>query len=397
MMSNRLKNLQENWWKILARTLIGGALFIAGMWLIPHRWCARQADDWYEGHIENHKKLANGLEDWLGSHVTTNDFDTGYDLFDGEWLFGTYMMAGMGFGQSAIEHPDLREKHLELMSTCIKQVLSPEVREFDKHSWKNDPIESLDGDSGHAAYLGYFNLVLGLHRLLDPESEFAPLNDRITEALTRRLEKSPLTLLETYPKEVYPVDNCAVIGSIGLHGTATGTDHDGLIRKWVERCRRDYVDSQTGLLFQCIDPDTGKPADHPRGSGTAFGSYFLSFADIELSRDLYKAVRKELAGTFLGFGVVKEYPRTVRGGRGDIDSGPIILGYSISATGFSVGCSRIHKDRSYFSKLFSTAYFFGAPLEHGNRWEYVTGGPLGNAIMFAMLTAKAVPDVKKDQ
>ena len=48
-------------------------------------------------------------------------------------------------------------------------------------------LETLDQEHAHAAYLGYFNLVLSLNRLLDPDTEFVDLNDRITAALARRV------------------------------------------------------------------------------------------------------------------------------------------------------------------------------------------------------------------
>ena len=49
--------------------------------------------------------------------------------------------------------------------------------------------------------------------------------------------------------------------------------------------------------------------------------------------------------------------------------------------------TRIFGDRDYFKQLYRTSVLFGAPLQSGGDWEYVAGGPLGNAIMFAMLTA----------
>lgn len=137
-------------------------------------------------------------------------------------------------------------------------------------------------------------------------------------------------MLQSYPGEFYPVDNCAVIGSIGLHGKATGTDHGELIHKWSENFHRRYVDPDTGVMIQALDW-RGNAADHPRGSGTSLGLYFVSFADPGLSRNLYSAIKLHLARTFLQFGAVREYPTTVNGGLGDIDSGPVILGFSFNA------------------------------------------------------------------
>ncbi|MFC1672090.1 hypothetical protein ACFL01_03020 [Planctomycetota bacterium] len=370
------------------RVTLGAVLFLTGMWTVPHRWCARGAGEWYQGDVELHEKFSREIDRWITSDMSMRDFDTGSELFDGEWLFGTYQMAGLGLGQAALEHPALAERHVELMELCIERILTPAVRKFDSRMWRNDPIETLDSDSAHhAAYLGYFNLLLSMCRLLDGSTKYADLNDRITETLVRRLEASPILLLQTYPMQVFPVDNCAVIGSIGLYDRATGSDHSELIARWIARCRKEYVDAESGLLYQCVEWDGGVPIDKPRGSGTTFGSYFLSFADMKLSRELYDAASKSLAERFLGFGVVREYRRGTPGGYGDIDSGPLILGYSISATGFCLAASRIHEDPGHFSRLFSTSYLFGVPIERGGTWSYVVGGPLGNALMYAMLTA----------
>ena len=160
------------------------------------------------------------------------------------------------------------------------------------------------------------------------------------------------------------------------------------MNRWAARCRSDYIDAESGRLYQGVAWDGGAPADKPRGSGTTFGSYFLSFADMKLSRELYDAATTKLGERFLGFGVIREYRRGTPGGYGDIDSGPLILGYSISATGFCLAGSRIHQDPGHFSRLFSTAYLFGVPTRRGGTWSYVVGGPLGNALMYAMLTAQ---------
>ena len=190
------------------------------------------------------------------------------------------------------------------------------------------------------------------------------------------------------------MDNCAVIGSIGLYDQATGSDHSDLVRSWVANCRRRCVDPQSGLLYQAMEPENGTPWDAPRGSGTTLGLYFLSFVDPVLSHDLYRAVRKELAWSCAGFGLVNEYPHHVRGGAGDIDSGPVIFGIGLSPTGFALSGARIHADPMLYRRIHATAHLFGAPLDRDDRLEFVTGGPLGNAIMFAMLTAPASPSVQ---
>jgi hypothetical protein len=73
---------------------------------------------------------------------------------------------------------------------------------------------------------------------------------------------------------------------------------------------------------------------------------------------------------------------------GDIDSGPLVLGISASASAFAIGGARLHGDRQMFSELVRSAYLFGVPVERDNTLGFVWGGALGNAVLLAMLTAE---------
>lgn len=63
--------------------------------------------------------------------------------------------------------------------------------------WREAPLATLAGDRGHAAFLGYLGMVLGLHRLLVPDSRFATLHDRVVSVLERRVSARPVLLIET--------------------------------------------------------------------------------------------------------------------------------------------------------------------------------------------------------
>ena len=363
-------------------TCLGLGAVTATPWL-----CRRGGDAAWEGDVETHRALAAGVARFTDGELGREDFTTGSALFDGEWLFGTHMMAGMGFGQTALAHPALRDAHAPRVARAIDALLDPAVRAYDteRHGGE-DALATLEAGEGHVAYLGYMGLVLGMHRLLEPDGRHAALHDQVAAALARRLARSPTGLVETYPGEVYPVDNLAAFGALGLHARATGADHDALLERFAARLRRDYVDPETGLLVQATTPD-GRRADAPRGSGTALGAHFASFADAALSRELHDALRAELARHHFGFGTVREYPEGTAG-RGDIDSGPIVLGAGLSATGFSLAGARIHGDEAHFRAVHATATLWGAPRRFGERAEWVAGGPLGNAILFAMVTAR---------
>ena len=111
--------------------LVGAALFVLGVSFVPYWWCSRQADACYHGDAILQQKLARGVETWVEKGLARRDFHTGSSQFDGEWLFGSYLMAGFGFAQSARAHPSLRERHVRLLEVCITRLLTPEVRAFD--------------------------------------------------------------------------------------------------------------------------------------------------------------------------------------------------------------------------------------------------------------------------
>ena len=353
----------------------------------PSWWCGLGAGKWFDDP-QQQVAYARAFEQQIQTDLSLGDFGTADEQYNGEWLFCTNVLGAAGFAQMAIQHPENKDHYVLQMETCLDKLLEDRMQRFDEKLWGSKAMETLDSDKEHhGAYLAYLNFALSLHRTLKPESRFAELNDRITATLIRRIENSKHLLLQTYRSQVYPPDNCLAIASIGLHDRATDADHSLIMEKVIGNFRKVCIDEKSGLMIQAISHSSGKPMDEPRGSGTTFGLYFLSFVDRQLAAELYQAARKELAGNVIGFGLMQEYPASSRGGIGDVDSGPVIMNYGVSPTGFMIAGTRIHGDRDYFKQLYRTSVLFGAPLNSGGKWEYVAGGPLGNAIMFAMLTA----------
>ena len=385
-----------------ARALLALLTFVLGLGTIPHRLCERDAAAYFDGQPAAVDALASSVAEWTGQELAPASFATGSQRFDGEWLFGTYMMAAMGFGQVALasdgsdgESVRRRAEAVARMERCLDAVLAPASRAFDRDAWSLDALVSLSAppgsaaDRGHVAYLGYAGLALGLHRLVAPTTRFDGAHDAIASALARRFEASRTGFVETYPNEVYPVDNAAALGALALHARATKREPSPGLARGIHAIRTSGVQAESGLLAQAVDATSAEPRDPGRGSGTALAAYFLAYADAALSASLYRAVHEELFRTIIGFGAVLEHPVTCKECRGrvDIDSGPVFAGFGVSATGFAIGASRANEDRDAFASLYATAHLFGAPFDEGHTRTFATGGPLGDAILFAMLTA----------
>ena len=356
---------------------------------VPRWWCGRDGHRWYDGDAPLVLAHAREVVATVEHGVSADDFTSASDLFKNEWRFGTYQMSALALLQICLDHPELRAELLPAAERAIDELLSDSIRAFDTKKWGEDPLASLEtGEKGHAAYLGYLNLALGLHRRVVSGSRFAGLNDRITTALVRRLAASRQGILETYPREAYPVDNAAVLGSILLHERLTGASHAAVTAAMLARFRLAWRDPQSDLLYQAIDPRDGRPADAARASGTALAAVLLSYGERSLARELYLVTRDRCADSLLGFGYIDEYHIGSVRGPGDIDSGPLIFGVSPSATGFTLAAARMFGDRHQFVTLYRTVHLFGTPTTRDDRRVFVTGGPLGNAILLAMLTAR---------
>jgi len=379
------------------RALFAVLAFVLGLATVPHRVCERDGAAYYEGEPQHVEALARAASAWTTQELGAGAFATGSRRFDGEWLFGTYMMAAMGFGQVALVTGDPARRAISAsrMDQCLDAMLAPASRVFDRDAWSLDGLASLEvppgsaQDRGHVAYLGYAGLALGLHRLVVPVSRFDATHDALAAALGRRFSASPSGLLETYPGEVYPVDNAAALAALALHAKATHVNPSPGLQRGLETLRARSVQPATGLLAQAASPLDASARDPGRGSGTALAAYFLAYADPALSAALYHAVRRELYRTVLGFGAVLEHPASCVEctGRVDVDSGPTVLGFGVSATGFAIGASRTNADREAFTSLYATAHLFGAPFDEEGSRTFATGGPLGDAILFAMVTA----------
>jgi hypothetical protein len=288
----------------------------------------------------------------------------------------------------------------ERAAASVDALITEETWQFDTAAWGDGALAHLETDvvggrrHDHAV-LGYLGVALGLERRLAVDSRHAALHDQVVAALTRRLEaqhRAGVPLLETYPDESYPVDHTAVLATITLHAQATGTPEpawlDAHIAAWTTA-----VFDERGLVVQRVDAASAAPMQPGRGSGSALAAWFLGFVRPELSRQLSVAIRDELGATIFGMGVVREHaPATCAAGhpcQGGVDSGPLIMGASISATGFSLAAARRLQDAAWLEGLWKTASTFGKPDATG---AFATGGSLGNAIMLAMLTAPMLPE-----
>lgn len=344
-------------------------------------WAGLGAGDLYDGDPHAQERLAESVARRAVAHGAGPVYESGVHRFDGQSQIAIDQMTLLGLGQIVITHPELKPRYLPAMRAAAKRLADPRTLRYAASVYGTHGLVHMGPGQGHA-YLGYINMGLGMLRLVDSDNPHATLHDRLSRALSTRLASSANGMIETYPGETWPPDVAAVAGSLGLHQRATGDDHR--LDTWARRFASCAIDP-SGYLVQRVRSGSCEPIDAPRGSGTAVAAYFLSFADADLSRRLFDAVAAQ-ADRLLGAAVVPEYAPG-HDGAGDLNAGPIVLGYSVGATGFALGAARAHGDRDLYIRLFRTASIFGGRIDVDGERRFAAGGLLGDALLLAMLTA----------
>jgi hypothetical protein len=369
-------------WKRAAVLLL---CLLATASVIPRHVAGRGARALFRGDLSEQDALARRVVRSVMQQEDLLFYRTGQSRFDGQSAIAIYQMTLLGLGQIVLDHPEKKPDYLPAMQRAADRLADPRTLAYAAQVYGAHGVSRMRDGEGHA-YLGYVNLGLSMLRAIEPATRHAALNDRITDELALRVFAAPTGMTETYPGETWPPDVAAVVGSIGLHARATGRDRSAELEAWATRFSKCAV-HVSGYLVQRSRSGTCIPLDAPRGSGTAVGAYFLSFAHRGLSSRLATAVVGMGRRSLFGFGAIREYADGFEG-KGDGNAGPIVLGVSVGATGFGIGAARAHGHADSFVELARTASLFGVSVSPGDERGFAIGGALGNALLLAMLTAR---------
>ncbi len=313
------------------------------------------------------------------------DVDTGIPLFDAEWTLVTCQMTAIGLAQVVRAHPEDRDALMPGIRACAARLLEPRTRRMGTERWGEDgwSASALASERGHA-YLGWVALGLSAARSVDTDPPWAEEHDALIAGLDHKMGQ-PAPRLETYPGQVFPADQAAVIGAVGLHAQVTGQPARNL-ETFIESYRSAFVHDSGWIRH---DGPPGGPFTEPRGATTAVSSWFLGFADPVLAGTITEA-HKTGDRRLAGFAGVREYLPDTRGSIGDMDSGPVVLGLGVAATGFSLAGARRHGDEAGYRARLRTARLVGVWSRQGERGLFTIGGPLGDALLLAALTTEPV-------
>ena len=234
-------------------------------------------------------------------------------------------------------------------------------------------------------YRGWVNWLRGGILSLQPAGARDPAEVRVFQtdsaALGAAFDQSPTPFLPAYPGEAWPVDSTVAVASLRLHDKLLTPAFDTTVIRWVANVQA-RLDPATGLMPHTADVDTGSPTSGAQGSSQSLIHRFLGEIDPAFARQQYQVFRSLFRSAPLGLGPgVREHPDGVEG-PANVDSGPLLLGVSLSATVVTIGAARVQGDRSLAGGLSSFGELAGLPVSTPWTKRYAFGvAPIGDAFL----------------
>ena len=210
-------------------------------------------------------------------------------------------------------------------------------------------------------------------------------------ALFDALLASPTGVPASYPGGYWPCD--AVVAGAALVRAADLLGQDawlGGLQEWRTRIGT-LLDDALRLLPHRVDA-AGAILDPPRGSSQAIVQAFwptvttaLDGAPEEASWLAFREAFVVRVGGLVG---VREYP-VGSAGEGDVDSGPLLAGVSLSASAVTLAAARANGDAALATDLDREAELLGLPLQVAGQRRYALGIlPVGDGFL---AWARSVP------
>ncbi len=241
-------------------------------------------------------------------------------------------------------------------------------------------------------YQGWSNWLRGGVLSLQPAGQRDPDELRRfgddSAALGAAFEVSASPYLAAYSGQAWPVDSTVAMASLRLHDMLLPARFTGTVQRWLQGVRQ-RLDPHTGLLPHRVDPGTGDPVEVARGTSQSVIQRFLVEIDPVFAGEQYLRFRDQYVVSPLNLGpAVREYPHGVDG-PADVDSGPLLLGVSLSATVVTVGAAQVHGDTPLAEALANYGELAGLPIDTPWTKRYALGLlPVGDAFLAWSKTAR---------
>jgi hypothetical protein len=301
-----------------------------------------------------------------------------FNIPEAEWPFMSFCYFGYACCNLAGCDPEIRDEALSEVRYVIEALQTPRLSGFITPHF-GQPFGKKDFTPSVFVHGHFLNVVLR-YREVSGDRRYDDLVHQVAAALIKSFSESDQGVLPSYPDMWWLTDNFVAMSALARYARAFSRDISGLKDKLVTSVKSRYLDEGSGLFATYVQPAGGKVLQGARGISVMYGLHFLADFDEEFAAEQYRLAKRHLVRTGLGFGAVREFPKGARG-TGDVDSGPVLLGFGPSASGFAIGAAARMKDQEVFESLLRASRFAGMPVFEGGRLRYRTMPPVGQAVI----------------
>jgi hypothetical protein len=188
--------------------------------------------------------------------------------------------------------------------------------------------------------------------------------------LYSELDRSKTAVLEAHPGQSWPVDSLFGFESLQLHDRLFGTTYFRAVDKWIAAVE-STKDEATGLHVSFLHLD-GRVRDVPRGCALSWSLAVLPRLNPRIAAEQWAAYKQSFFRCTAGVCLVREYPPGIER-PGDVDSGPVVNGFGMSATAFALAAARANSDLETASSLERLGETFGRPVVSAAGKRYLEG------------------------
>lgn len=350
------------------------------------------------GSFEGERKEIVRRANYLTSMVCTtpqdllNEMPSGIgEQFQGEWALYTCSMTSAALANIAILYPQNKELAIKFIGQIIDIAMSEEIREYDKLRWGEDPRDGIYGNLSHISYYSHLAWMISRYKQIGGDSKYDGQYHTLCRSMNRRIRKSPIMNLPTYPGEsIYIPDMLVAIVALHNYASQYNGEYSPTVKIWIERAKKEWIDKETGLLASFLVQNGNSAEIEPpvKGSYSALNCYYLSLVDPDFAKEQYECLKKNFKQTFPFAGLKEYHDRTCLFGM-DIDAGPIIFNLSPSGTGFVIGAATSLGDTEFRNQLLKTAEIGGSTVTWFGKSHYLLANValVGEAIILVMRTS----------
>ncbi len=242
-----------------------------------------------------------------------------------------------------------RDEYSHLINQVLNRATHRSVNPYRKN------IEEVKHLGHYGYYLEHLNIILGVHKRITSSVSFDSLNSRISNHLIQNSLSYPNyhADLLPYAKMKWSADQAAILYSLWLYDKNNNTSISSDLRsKWIGFMDQKMKHKKTGL-YKTEVLGSKKYSNQPRGCSLSYMIHYMARFSKETASKQWKLYKKHMLKRFLGRFAFREFLEEYKGSWTP-DSGPIIAGGGVAATGLGLNAASTMKDQKTYSGLLKT-------------------------------------------